>query len=100
MRITKRSITEENILTRLRVGQTMLDKTLKIINKHPTGLCEHCGVEESVEHVICVCQTYTNEREIMKSELIKMGMDELKLKNIVFYGMGKLWSTLQYSRWR
>ncbi len=37
----------------------------------------------------------------MKSELIKMGMDELKLKNIVFfYVMGKLWSTLQYSRWR
>ncbi len=66
----------------------MLDKTLKIINKHPTGLCEHCGVEESVEHVICVCQTYTNEREIMKSELIKMGMDELKLKNIVFLWNG------------
>ncbi len=88
MRITKRSITEENILTRLRVGQTMLDKTLQIINKHPTGLCEHCGVEESVEHVICVCQTYTNEREIMKSELIKMEMDELKLKNIVFLWNG------------
>ncbi len=84
--------------------------------KHPTGLCEHCGEEESVEHVICVCQKYTNEREIMKNELRKMGVDELKLKNIVtggleslflylmrtelFYGMGKLWSTLQYSRWR
>ncbi len=53
-RITKRSIKEENILTRLRVGHTMLNKTLKIINKHPAGLCEHCGVEESVEHVICV----------------------------------------------
>ncbi len=25
-------------------------------HKHPTGLCEHCGEEESVEHVICVCQ--------------------------------------------
>ncbi len=36
--------------------------------KHPTGLCEHCGEEESVEHVICVCQKYTNEREIMKNE--------------------------------
>ncbi len=42
----------------------------------------------SVEHVICVCQTYTNEREIMKSELIKMEMDELKLKNIVFLWNG------------
>ncbi len=44
----------------------MLNKTLKIINKHPTGLCEHCGLEVSVEHVICVCQKYTHEREIMK----------------------------------
>ncbi len=43
VRITKRSIKEENILTRLRVGHTMLNKTLKIINKHPAGLCEHCG---------------------------------------------------------
>ncbi len=48
--------------------------------KHPTGLCEHCGEEESVEHVICVCQKYTNEREIMKNELRKMGVDELKIK--------------------
>ncbi len=48
--------------------------------KHPTGLCEHCGEEESVEHVICVCQKYTNERKIMKNELRKMGVDELKLK--------------------
>ncbi len=55
--------------------------------KHPTGLCEHCGEEESVEHVICVCQKYTNEREIMKNELRKMGVDELKLKNIVTRGL-------------
>ncbi len=51
-----------------------------VLQKHPTGLCEHCGEEESVEHVICVCQKYTNEREIMKNELRKMGVDELKLK--------------------
>ncbi len=54
VRITKRSIKEETILTRLRVGHTMLNKTLKIINKHPAGLCEHCVVEEPAEHVICV----------------------------------------------
>ncbi len=32
----------------------MLNKTLKIINNHPAGLCEHCGVDEPAEHVICV----------------------------------------------
>ncbi len=38
-----------------------------------TGLCEHCGEEESLEHVICVCQKYTNERE--NNEKLKMGVD-------------------------
>ncbi len=59
---------------------------LFILIKHNETCFEHCGVEESVEHVICVCQKYTNEREIMKNELRKMGMDELKLKNIVTRG--------------
>ncbi len=53
---------------------------------YPTRLCEHCGEEESVEHVICVCQK-NNEREIMKNEFRKMGVDELKLKNIVTRGL-------------
>jgi len=68
----------------------MLNKTLKIINQHPTGLREHCAVEESVEHVICVCQKCTNEREIMKNDLRKMGM-----KNIVTYGLESLFLYLK-----
>ncbi len=63
--------------------------------KHSTGLCEHCGEEESVEHVICVSQKYTNEREIMKNELRKMGVDELKLKNIVTRGLESLFLYLE-----
>ncbi len=35
-------------------------------------------------------QTSTNEREIMKNELRKMGVDELKLKNIVTRGLDRL----------
>ncbi len=68
----------------------MLNKTLKIINQHPTGSREHCAVEESVEHVICVCQKCTNEREIMKNYLRKMGM-----KNIVTYGLESLFLYLK-----
>ncbi len=63
--------------------------------KHPTRLCEHCGEEESVEHVICVCQKYTNEKEIMKNELRKMGVDELKLKNIITRGLESLFLYLK-----
>ncbi len=49
-------------------GILSLQRTV-VHQKHPTGLCEHCGEEESVEHVICACQKYTNEREIMKMNL-------------------------------
>ncbi len=55
----------------------------------------HCGVEESVENFICGCQKYTKEREIMKSELRKMGMDEIKLKNIVTRGLESLFLYLK-----
>ncbi len=68
----------------------MLNKTLKIIIQHPTGLREHCAVEESVEHGVCVCQKCTNEREIMKNDLRKMGM-----KNIVTYGLESLFLYLK-----
>ena len=40
------------MLTRLRLGHCALNKTLKMIGKHQTGLCEGCQEEESVEHVL------------------------------------------------
>ncbi len=47
---------EEIVLTRLRLGHYALNKTLKMIGKHQTGLCEECQEEESVEHVILHCR--------------------------------------------
>lgn len=46
----------EGIITRLRMGHTGLNKTLHLIGKHPTGLCDHCQEEESVEHILCTSQ--------------------------------------------
>ncbi len=41
----------------------MLNTILEWINKPPTGLCDLCGVEETVDYVIRVGQTFFNERE-------------------------------------
>ncbi len=72
---------------------------------------------------VSVCQKYFNERETMKKEFRKGGRGRNKAKkkynhllirelislsqkystdkeNVgIFYEMGKLWSTLQHSRW-
>ncbi len=41
-RTESRSRREESIITRLRIGHTGLNSSLKIIGKHPTGKCQHC----------------------------------------------------------
>lgn len=33
-----------------------MNNTLRIIGKYPTGLCEHCQVPETVEHVLVAGQ--------------------------------------------
>ena len=44
VRTAKRSTKEENKLTRLRVGHARLNKTLHLINKHRSELCELCQI--------------------------------------------------------
>ncbi len=40
--------------------------TLKIIGKHPNGLCEHCNVEETIPRVFLECRKYEKERGKME----------------------------------
>lgn len=42
VRSANRTTKEERILTRLRIGHAGLNKTLHLIGKHPSGLCEQC----------------------------------------------------------
>ncbi len=53
-------------MTRLRLGHSALNKSLKMIGKHETGLCEWCQEEESVEHIIIRCRRYEVQRVIMR----------------------------------
>lgn len=70
---------EENMITRLRIGHTSLNGCLKIIGKHETGLCTHCGEEENVEHILLICREYSERRK----ELEKAAKNVLCLKNLL-----------------
>jgi len=61
-RIESRSRREESIITRLRIGHTGLNSSLKLIGKHPTGKCQHCTHLETVEHILFQCTKYSEER--------------------------------------
>ncbi|CAJ1057143.1 RNA-directed DNA polymerase from mobile element jockey [Xyrichtys novacula] len=77
---------EGSALIRLRLGHCALNKTLKMIGKHQTGLCEGCQVEESVEHVLMGCRRYEMERGEMRSKLRELGMQDLTLKGVLQMG--------------
>lgn len=46
----------------------MLASCLKIVDKHPDGLCK-CGSPENVQHVMFICEKNKAEREQLFKEV-------------------------------
>ncbi len=59
---------EEVIFNRILLGHSNLNSTLKILGKHPNGLCEYCNDEETIPHVFIDCRKYEQERGKMIEE--------------------------------
>lgn len=79
---------QEIVLTRLRVGHSMLNASLLLIQKHSTGLCRHCPQRETVDHVLFSCNKYAVQREILFSSLKDKGHKEFTLIGLLSYGAG------------
>ncbi|XP_041928461.1 uncharacterized protein LOC121693224 [Alosa sapidissima] len=60
---------EEVWFTRMRIGHTGLNNSLHVVNKHPTGKCEFCGMREDVDHVLLKCLRFSRQREKLKREV-------------------------------
>lgn len=71
------------IISRLRLGHTGLNSTMQIIGKHHTGLCDWCGIRETVEHVLIKCNKYSEERSKLREELQMEGNQQLTLRIIL-----------------
>jgi ribonuclease HI len=54
---------EESVVTRLGLGHTRLNSTLKVVGNHPSGRCDHCQEEMNTrEHVLFQCQKYDERK--------------------------------------
>ncbi len=49
---------EQVIINRLRIGHCKLNKSLHVMGKHPTGLCDKCQEEETIKHIFISCKKY------------------------------------------
>ena len=56
---------KETIITRLRIGRCGLNRYLHQNRHHPTGACEKCNVQESIQHFLLEC----GSNSILRSDL-------------------------------
>ena len=73
---------EQVVMSRIRIGHSCLNEGLRVMGKHASGLCG-CGGVESVEHVVCECVRYENERRRMFGKLRRFGVEGSGLKEVV-----------------
>ncbi|KAM3606960.1 uncharacterized protein V6R79_000107 [Siganus canaliculatus] len=72
---------DDIVLTRIRLGHCGLASGLRVVGKHPDGLCQ-CGSPETVQHVILSCSKYARERRQLFIELSELGLSRFSLKSM------------------
>ncbi len=64
-------------MSRMCIGQCLLNQCLHRMGKHETGKCDKCGHAESIEHVLIVCDAYERERFLLNQALRSLGINNL-----------------------
>lgn len=67
----------------MRLGHSGLNKTLFLIKKHPSRMCNCEREEETVENVNVIVPE--SQRQILKEEINKYGVKVLNLKKNIVY---------------
>lgn len=80
---------EDIVLSRLRIGHSLLNASLVLIKKHNTGLCRHCQQKETSEHVLLYCQKYNSQRTSLINALNQKGYKEFTMKELLSYGLDR-----------
>lgn len=73
---------DDLVLTRLRLGHCGLAIGLKLMAKHPDGLCQ---CVETVQHAILSCNRYAKERRQMFVQLSDLGLSSFSMQTILGY---------------
>lgn len=72
---------DDTIISRIRIGHTRLNYYLHMLGKSETDGCIHCGVAETVEHVLVQCQAYNEERAQLVEDLKELKV-QLAIKDL------------------
>lgn len=70
---------DDTVISRLRIGHSSL-KSLQMTGKHESGQCHHCGLPETVEHVLIHCRAYERERLQLKEEIKSVCINSVTLQ--------------------
>ena len=61
-------------LFRLRTGHCKLNSHLFTLGLHPTGMCEHCHVQEAASHYLTNCPAFQPQRLELQQATNKLGI--------------------------
>jgi hypothetical protein len=73
---------KERAITRLRFGHSLLNGSLNRMGLHSDGLCNTCGVAETVEHFLMDCIDYQNLQFTLVDKLLGNG-DTVSITNVL-----------------
>ena len=74
---------DEVVIHRLRTGHVGLNQNLFRFGIVVSENCEYCQLPETIQHYLLECKQFQPERELMETELNRIGVRALNLKIIL-----------------
>ena len=74
---------DEITIHRLRLGKCSLNFYLFIMGKHNDGLCDSCGVHETIKHILITCCKYSSQRKILFDKVDKSDNTSITLVDLL-----------------
>ena len=90
---------KQTVLSRLRFGKCLLNDTLLMFRKHPTGLCDFCHYPDSVDHYLLQCIDFQDHWLRLVELLLEKGFQVSAinlLKNVCFYN--EIWEYVKLTK--
>ena len=82
-KFSSKNLNKESIITRLRLGNTYLNKYLQKIGKHSNGNCDHCVKQkETITHFLLKCPYYNITKNIPNPTLQSILSDQIQIELI------------------
>jgi ribonuclease HI len=82
IKYSNKSRDQETTITRMRLGKCCLNSYLHAISVHPTGLCDNCNEQETIEHYIFNCSANTSLTKQLITQCNQLKL-QVKISNVL-----------------